>query len=244
VEVAAAPGSIAAVMNATTREPLLKVNAFKAIVPLVPILLLLFVKPHVPLPSALKSSDGNTMGEQAAIAAAMITGVCVAAALAHKRLDGLSSAFFEGAGFTFVHVIPVIAGATMFARGVEMNGLIESLANALRRAPGAIGAATIATAWLMAMVTGTAVGTAPLVINMMLPIATGGAPMSNVPLACQTGGLASVAAQFGRTSSPVAPVTIMCAVLSRQKPNALMKRVLIPLSAGAIVLFITSLLWR
>src|SRR5947207_5783683 len=56
-------------------------------------------------PKAFISDEANKMGEQAAIACAMLIGVVVAACIAHKSLDGLTTAFFEGAGFTFVHVI-------------------------------------------------------------------------------------------------------------------------------------------
>jgi DcuC family C4-dicarboxylate transporter len=240
-EIAVQPGSIAAVMNASQADPIARIHPFKAVVPLVPILLLLLVKPRIQLPAPFLLPD---IGEQASIACAMLIGVACAAFLAHKNLDGLSSAFFEGAGFTFVHVIPVIAGATMFAKGVEMNGLIERLASVLRSAPGALAAATIAIGWLMAMITGTAVGTAPLVINMMLPIAMtfAATPTAALSTASRTGALASVSAQFGRTTSPVAPVTIMCAVLSRQRPNTLVTRVFFPLLAGAIALFLASYL--
>jgi DcuC family C4-dicarboxylate transporter len=242
---AARAGTIAAMMDASHAEPLDRIHPIKALIPLVPIMLLLFVKPHIPLPKAFVSSDSNTMAEQAAIAAAMIIGAAAAAMAALNNLDGIAAAFFEGAGFTFVHVIPVIAGATMFAQGIEINGLMQRLAAALSHAPAVIAPASIAIGWLMAMVTGTAVGTAPLVINIMYPIAAGAAPASlSLAAGTRAGALAAVAAQFGRTSSPLAPVTMMCAVLSRERPMALVARVLPPLLVGAIVMLIVAMVWR
>jgi len=232
-------GSLSAMMNSDHVEPLARVNVLKALVPLVPILLLMFVKPNIPLPAAFVYSDTNKIAEQASIAAAMIIGAACAAIVSLENIDGLVAAFFEGAGFTFVHVIPVIIGATMFARGVEMNGLIEQMARALRSSPHFIGAAALLVGWLMAMVTGTAVGTAPLVINMMLPIAL---PRGLVA-ATRTGSIAAIAAQFGRTASPVAPVAVMCATLSRHRVETLVKRVIPPMICGAIVMLLLAI-WR
>jgi C4-dicarboxylate transporter len=121
--------------------------------------------------------------------------------------------------------------------------LIERLTVLLRGAPAIIALATIVIAWLMAMITGTAVGTAPLVINMMIPLSMGNAAGS-VAAGSRTGGLAAVGAQFGRTSSPVAPVVIMCASLARDRPMALVKRVAPPLIAGAIALLVAAAFWR
>ena len=58
----------------------------------------------------------------------------------------------------------------------------------------------------------------------------------------RVGGVNAIAAQFGRTSSPVAPVVIMCATLAHSRPLTLVKRIVIPLVAGGIVLFIVALL--
>ena len=49
----------------------------------------------------------------------------------------------------------------MFAKGVEMNGLIAQMASALKSMPAIVGLAAVVVGWLMAQVTGTAVGTAP-----------------------------------------------------------------------------------
>jgi C4-dicarboxylate transporter len=58
------------------------------------------------------------------------------------------------------------------------------------------------------------------------------------------GSVNAIAAQFGRTSSPVAPVTVMCATLARVRPLDLVWRVTPPLIAGGIALLIAALLWR
>ena len=136
----------------------------------------------------------------------------------------------------------------MFAQGVEMNGLIKPIMTVLRGAPGVLPLATVVIAWLLAQITGTAVGTAPLVINMMLPLTSRMATtMPVVELGGaggMIGGLAAVAAQFGRTTSPVAPVTVMCATLSRTRPNALVARAIPALVAGAVAMLVAALFLR
>ena len=105
--------------------------------------------------------------------------------------------------------------------------------------------ASVVIPWMMACVTGTAVGTAPLVINIILPIAMGGAgggkSAAGIATGLRAGGVNAIAAQFGRTSSPVAPVTIMCATLARARPLDLVKRVAPPLLAGGVVLLLAAL---
>jgi DcuC family C4-dicarboxylate transporter len=239
ITLAHAPGSIAAAMSVTGPASVRRVNLFKAAIPLAPIFLLLVVRwllDHFhKMPEALVTSDANKIGEQAAIGAAMMIGAALAAISAPRQLSKTAATFFEGAGFAFVHVISIIALAMTFAEGMRANKLIDLLTKHLSDSPTAVTVASLIIPWVMACVTGTAVGTAPLVINVILPIALGtaGATSSTGP---RIGGLNAIAAQYGRTSSPVAPVTIMCATLCRCRPLDLARRVFIPLLAGGIVL--------
>jgi DcuC family C4-dicarboxylate transporter len=243
----AAPGSIAATMSTSVASTIERVNPFKALVPLVPIFLLIVVKRLLMhfnlLPAALTPGPKNEIGEQAAIAAAMLIGVVCAGLTSLPQATRLPVTFFEGAGFAFAHVISIIAAARMFAQSVQANGLIDRMTPHLQNAPVAIAAASVVIPWLMACVTGTAVGTAPLVINIILPIAMGANPKSAAAMATgmRIGSVNAIAAQFGRTSSPVAPVTIMCATLARARPIDLVWRVTPPLAAGGIVLFIAAM---
>jgi C4-dicarboxylate transporter len=121
--------------------------------------------------------------------------------------------------------------------------LIEKMTAHLEHAPAAVTVASIVIPWVFACVTGTAVGTAPLVINIILPIAMGGAAKSASSIAngLRIGSVNAIAAQYGRTSSPVAPVTIMCATLARARPIDLVKRVFPPLLAGGAALLLAAL---
>jgi DcuC family C4-dicarboxylate transporter len=236
--------SIVAAMPLAATTRIDRVNVFKAMVPLVPIFLLVVVRRLIPMPEVLTSSEKNPIAEQATIGAAMLIGVFVAGLTSPGKVTQLAAAFFDGAGFAFTHVISVIAAAQMFAAGVSANGLIEAATRGLKDAPTLVTVASVVIPWAMAMVTGTAVGTAPLVINILLPIAMGGASSKEAAtsVGLRAGALNAVAAQFGRTSSPVAPVVIMCGALSRTRPLDLVKRVLPPLIIGGIVMLIAAML--
>jgi DcuC family C4-dicarboxylate transporter len=247
------PGSIAATMSKSYAEQLDRINVFKALVPLVPIVLLMSIsvakgRGWITMPAPLVPSETNKIAEQATIAAAMIIGVVCAGFVSPRQSGKLVAAFFEGAGFVYAHVISIIAAAAMFAEGVKLNGLIEMTTNHLRHAPAAVTVASVVIPWIMACVTGTAVGTAPLVINIIVPIAAGiGGPARSaaaIATAFRIGSVNAIASQFGRTSSPVAPVTIMCATLARTRPIDLVKRVTPPLIAGGVVLLIAALMGR
>lgn len=257
-DVGAAAGSIAATMAARMADTqrVDRVNVLKAIVPLVPIALLMFVRPAL---KALGLMPDIT--EQATIAAAMLIGVLCAAATTPARVGGIASSFFEGAGFAYAHVISVIVAATMFATSIEVNGLIQRMTELVRGAPTLVVVSSIVIPWLMATITGTAVGTAPLIIGVLLPVAmrtmdaavigatkttTSATGPTTSPAATvhglRVGSLTAIAAQFGRTSSPVAPVVIMCATLAHARPTTLVKRVVLPLMAGGAVLLAAALI--
>ena len=245
------PGSIAATMSKSFAEQVDRINFAKAIVPIVPIFLLVVVRTLLErwdwMPEVLTASSTNKIAEQATIGAAMLIGVVCAGLTNGRQSSKITAAFFEGAGFVYAHVISIIAAAAMFADAVRANGLIEMMTSHLQHAPLAITTASVAIPWIMACVTGTAVGTAPLVISIILPIAAGvgggATTQSAAGLATmmRIGGVNAISAQFGRTSSLVAPVTIMAATLARARPIDLVKRVFPPLLAGGLILLAAAL---
>jgi DcuC family C4-dicarboxylate transporter len=218
-----------------------RINVFKATVPLVPILLLMFVAPWLEHHQWMPIFD-PPVKEQAPIAAAMLIGVVCATLASGSRAGKIATAFFEGAGFAYVHVISVIIAANVFSASLKANGLIDMLASHVKDAPTMVVVMGIVLPWVMAAITGTAVGTAPAVINVLVPVAMGGlAKDAAARQGVHVGGVAAITAQFGRTSSPVAPVVIMCATLAQSRPLTLVKRVLLPLLAGGGALLIAAL---
>jgi C4-dicarboxylate transporter, DcuC family len=191
---------------------------------------LLFIVPAlVELP---KEFSNNSVS----IAAAMLIAVTAAGLTTPKESVRLVAVFFEGAGFAYANIISIIIVATIFTDGIKANGLIEHLTNALANRPVAAKIASLVLPFTLAAATGSGSASAIAVMNVLVPVA---AKMNLDPV--NIGALAAVAAQLGRTLSPVAAVVIMSATISRQPTLNLVKWVVIPLLAGLGATLIATL---
>jgi DcuC family C4-dicarboxylate transporter len=212
----------------------IRVNLIKALVPLLP-LAILFLLPAARhhLPPLLRPPE---LPGHVEILAAMLIGSTAAALTAPSCANKLTAAFFEGAGYAYAHVVSFIVVATTFAAGIAATGLIERAAAPLVRAPAALTLASAILPGSLAVITGTGIGTGVPLIKILVPLATqsGAEPL-------RIGTLVAIFAQFGRTSSPVAPVVILCATFAGVKPTRLLWRVGPALLAGATVLVIGAL---
>lgn len=207
----------------------LRLNLLKALVPLLPMALLFIVPTLVQLPQEFSNNSVS-------IAAAMLIAVAAAGLTAPKESGRLVATFFEGVGFAYAHIISIIIVATIFTEGIKANGLIEILTNALAHRPIAAKFASLILPFTLAGVTGSGSAPAIAVMNVLVPVAA----KMNLD-AIGLGALIAVAAQLGRTMSPVAAVVVMCATLSGQPPLSLVKYVTIPLLAGFVALLVAAL---
>lgn len=227
------------VAGMATVAPIERINPIKAVVPLVPVLLLIFVRPWLKEHGVM-----STFTEQTAIGGAMLVGVACAACTSPRRISRLAGAFFEGAGFAFAHIVSMIVAAVMFAESIKVNGLIDRMAHTADNAPTLVMVASIVLPWLLATVTGTAVGSVPLLIGVLVPVAmkTVADPSLAVAHGVRVGSMNAIVAQWGRTNSPVAPIANFCSTLVQSRPEPVIKRILIPFLAGAVALFIAAML--
>lgn len=209
---------------------LFRLNLIKAIVPLLPLALLFIVPALVQFP---KEFSNNSVS----IAAAMLIGVAAAGLTAPKESVRLPAVFFEGAGFAYANIISLIIVATIFTEGIKANGLIEIMTNALANRPLEAKFASLILPFTLAGVTGSGSAPAIAVMNVLVPVAA----TMNLD-SVQLGVLVAVAAQLGRTMSPVAAVVIMSSTISQQSPLNLVKFVAIPLLAGEAVLLVEAFL--
>lgn len=205
-------------------------NVIKALVPLLP-LALLFIVP------ALVKLDKEFSNNSVFIAAAMLISVAVAHLTTPSSKARLLAVFCDGAGFAYANIISIIVVATIFTDGIKVNGLIEHLTNALANRPIEAKIASLILPFTLAGVTGS--GSAPAIAVMNVLVLS--SPKMNLN-AVDIGALAAVAAQLGRTLSPVAAVVIMSATISRQAPLNLIKYVVLPLLAGLTVVLVATLL--
>jgi DcuC family C4-dicarboxylate transporter len=206
------------------------VNPAKAIVPLIPLILLL---------AANTVADAWIPRELAGpptILVAMLVGIATAALTTPSQVGELASAFFEGAGYAYTHVISLIVAASVFAEGVKLSGLIEVLTKSTASSPGLVTLLGLFLPWSLAVISGTGIAPAVSVMEFFVP-ATEGMGLDPVRL----GTLSAMGAHFGRTMSPAAAVVAISARLSETSPRELVRLVSIPLLAGGIILVLTAL---
>jgi DcuC family C4-dicarboxylate transporter len=207
------------------------ISLLKAVVPLLPILLLTLDAVFGPYAFARPAEA------PAKILAVMLIGI-VAAGLASLPVSGqVTSAFFEGAGYAYTHVISLIVTASTFAEGIRLSGLIDIVTKALVAWPGAAMIVAMAAPWSLAFVAGTGIAPAIAIMEFFVPVA-GTLGIDPVRL----GTLSAMGAHFGRTMSPVAAVVIMSARLSDTNAWDLIRLVAGPLLAGGVVLLAAVML--
>jgi DcuC family C4-dicarboxylate transporter len=221
------PGASA---GAPTDRGELPINVIKAIVPVLPILLLAVDARIGPNPVT------QNLPGPGRILAAMLIGVVAAGLTSLEKAGGLASAFFEGAGYAYTHVISLIVAASTFAEGLRQSGLIGLLIQALVPWPAVALITATGSAWALAFVAGTGIAPAVAIMEFFVP-AAGELGIDPTRL----GALAAIGAHFGRTMSPAAAVVAVSAGLSDSQPADLIRRVALPLFLGGVVVLVAAL---
>jgi DcuC family C4-dicarboxylate transporter len=209
-----------------------RVNFLKAAVPLVPLVLLFLTGGPLYLvrpPHAwfVGEAGDDSLYDGRLIGAAMLVGVVVAVLTSPRALGGTARAFFDGAGYAFTHIISLIVTANCFGAGIKQVGLADPIGNLVSSFPGLLlpgaGILPLAFAW----VSGSGMAATQSLFQFFTTpsVQHGIDPMG-------VGAVVSIAAAAGRTMSPVAAVTLMCAGLTETSPLALARRVTVPLLVG------------
>jgi DcuC family C4-dicarboxylate transporter len=224
--------------------PEFRVNLLKALVPLVPITLLFLTGPplqvitvptgwlaDVDQPSDVVHFDSRLIG------AAMLVGVILAAMVGGATAWESARAFFEGAGYAFTHVISVIIAASCFGAGVDAIGLAKQFSAFISNRTSLLIAAAGTTPLAFAWVCGSGMASTQSLFQFFVEPAQA---LHVSPL--DVGAIVSIASAAGRTMSPVAAVTLMCASLTGTNPFELVRRVALPLLGGMILVISLALL--
>src|SRR5262249_2504127 len=150
---------------------------------------------------------------------------------APSKVTRLATAFFEGAGYAYTHVISLIVVAMVFADGIKASGLIDAATHRLAGRPGLALVAAWLSAWFFAVVCGSGIARAGAVMTA-LPEEAEALGLDPIRL----GALTAMGAHFGRTMSPAAAVVMMSAGLAGATPRDLIRIVALPLLGGGVVL--------
>lgn len=226
-------------------DPDFRISPLKALVPLVPLVLLFLSGPplqllHVPPGWLLHnptSKDELLAYDSRLIGAAMLVGVMVAALASWDRAATVATPFFDGAGYAFTHIISLIVAANCFGEGVRLVGLADSIGGLILAEPRLLFPLAGLLPCAFAALSGSGMAATQSVYGffamsaLQLDIAPG-----------RVGAVVSLAAAAGRTMSPVAAVTLMSATLTKTNPVDLARRVAVPLLLGALATVIGSML--
>ena len=211
-----------------------RISFLKALVPLVPLGLLFASGPplnifNIPDEWVILPKDGKRDAAYSSrlIGLAMLVGVLVAMAVTPSRSRDCVKQFFEGAGYGFTHIISLIVTANCFGKAIEAAGLAQALGQLIAEAPRLMQPLAAYVPLAFAAVSGSGMASTQSLYGFFHDpaVALGLDPVS-------IGALVSLGAAAGRTMSPVAAVTLMCATLTGTNPFTLAKRVAGPLLRG------------
>lgn len=221
-----------------------RINPIKALVPFIPLIILFLTSPPLTLIDVpkhwlvnVKSEAEVSAFESRMIGAAMLIGVAAAALTQRRKFKDAARAFFEGAGYGFTYIIGIIVAASCFGEGIKQIGLDQYVRRLIGLAPGLLLPLAALLPLLFGILTGSGMAaTQSLYPFFVDPIRTAGADPYHV------GAVVALGAAAGRTSSPVAAVTLMSANMTDTNPFDIAKRVVLPIVAGMIVVTVMAMI--
>ena len=223
-------------MNSTAVE---RIHLRKAVVPLVPLILLFCAGPPLNLlhiPQHWIAATSESFGSRL-IGLAMLIGVFQALIVSPRHAKDGAKIFFEGAGYGFTHVISLIVTGACFAEGLRLCGLAASLGQLIARMPEMLIPLAAIVPASFGFISGSGIASTKGLYEFFYAPAV---DLGHDPNA--VGAVVCVASAAGRTMSPVAAVVLMCGTLTGAKPFEIVKRVAPPLLAGLFMCVVLRML--
>lgn len=189
-----------------------KVNVLFAIAPLLPLIILII--------------GGTSLQEIPALAwtkmgvpQAMLIGAIYAIMVTRVSPAKITDEFFNGMGNAYANVLGIIIAASVFVAGLKSTGAIDSAIEFLKQSNEFVRWGATIGPFLMGLLTGSGDAAAIAFNTAVTPHAIElGYSHLNLGMA------AAIAGAIGRTASPIAGVTIVCAGLAMVSPVDIVKR--------------------
>lgn len=200
-----------------------KVNPIKAIIPIIPLALLVLASKQV----------GVLPTKAFSVPVCMLIGTAIGlivALFSKQKIGEASKKFCRGAGDGFCDVVILIAAAAMFASGMKAIGLTGALVDAMKGSQSVAMFAAAAGPFVMAAISGSG-NAAALAFNQAITPNAADFGLTIV----QLGAVAQIAAGLGRSMSPVAGGVIILAGIAGVNPMEVVKRTAIPAILALIV---------
>lgn len=189
------------------------VHYLKALLPPLPVLILLLLQPGLNLVPPLFQIYPSGLH------VSMVMLICAFLVMAVEvfrkpgviaQLSSLTEEFFKGMGFAFSKVISIILAAACFIGGLKALGVIESLAGVLASSDAVAAILSPAVTWSIAVLGGSGTAASVAFSQSMLPMLT----KIDVSRAVDLGVAGAIGANVGRTMSPVAAVVLFTSALT------------------------------
>ena len=189
-----------------------KINSLYALMPIVPIVILLLGVPE-----------------------AMIIGAILTLAVTRTQPAVLGTAFFDGMGKAYGSIIGIIIAAGVFVSGLTATGLVKAFLDAMLHNPAIVKLCAAAGPFVLGFLTGSG-DAATFAFNEAVTPSAMEFGLTQV----QMGSMATLGGTLGRTISPIAGATIICAGIAGVNPVEITKRnglpVIMALIFGMLVL--------
>lgn len=185
-----------------------KANLLYAIVPIVPVVLLVLGATNA-VPALAKLE----------VAHSMLIGCLLGLLVTRNDPGKITKEFFKGLGDAYGDILGIIIAAYVFVAGMESLGLVKALIAAMVDSSSWAKYAAVFGPFLLAVISGTGNAAAFAFNQAVTPNAAQfGMDIVNM------GSLATLGGVLGRTMSPIAGVTIVCASLAGASPFEVAKR--------------------
>ncbi len=203
-----------------------KVNPLKALMPLLPLLLLIGGLPQFGLVSGF-------LPKGVSVLQAMVVGTVVTCFVAQLSPGRASKAFFDGMGEAYAGVMGIIIAAGVFIAGLTTLGVVDHIIEALKAAKSVAPIAGMVGPFGIAVLSGSGDAAAIAFNKAMLPHAEA-LGMTKVAL----GNIAWIGSALGRGMSPVAAATAIAAGYAAVPVFEIAKRTAIPALVTAVVVVV------
>jgi len=184
------------------------VNLLYAVIPLLPVVLLM-----------LGTMSSLPILKKIGVPHAMLIGAIIALAATRTKPQEITKAFFEGMGNAFANIMGIIIAAGVFVGGMTSIGLVKGFIDLLTHATGIVKYAATFGPFLLAVIAGSGDAAAFAFNEAVTPHA----PKFGLEV-INMGSIAALTGCFGRTMSPIAGATIVCATIAGVSPMELAKR--------------------
>ena len=194
------------------------INPLYSLMPLIPVIILLL------------GSTGVVPALKMGVPHAMVIGAIISLAATRKNPVELTKNFFNGMGDAYANIIGIIISVGVFVAGLNALGLIKALINWMLNSTGIVKIAATFGPFLLALISGSGDAATVAFNEAVTPHAAEfGLQTMNMGSAAALGGT------LGRTISPIAGATIICAGIAGVDPMEVCKRNALGITLALVV---------